>query len=429
MLAVALTLGLLLHFVLACEVYRSGFDLIIACVLWAGWSVGVIALVCAMALIRRDRSLFRKFESLCIATSIVCVITGLIWTKAMLEIGISAICMYLVSLHHCQRHITANAAMLQMFLSVTSTCTYSLLASLCYSFIEGWSVRDSLYFCAISLSTVGLGDLTPKTLTGRLMFPVYASIGLVGLGITIYTIRLVLLEVLNEKISLELYRRLSAFERSVEYGLGIAPDRLVSILQTDHQLPIEYDEQLTWYKDLTKLAQPVPIEQPRSNRSRRQTEIPAVLGLEAPLIPISMHQSLQREERTFSESTGRLVRLHSARTRSMIPGLQPSKQIDAVIAAGITHILWRQLALIWSLVLVYYLVFSAVMSWVESWMFVDSMYFCFGTMTTIGFGDLRPMTTSGRNVVVVFLWLGMAAVTLLGSIIAELLGHLWRSMV
>lgn len=38
-----------------------------------------------------------------------------------------------------------------------------LVGTLAYHWLEGWSYLDALYFCVITLATVGYGDLTPTT--------------------------------------------------------------------------------------------------------------------------------------------------------------------------------------------------------------------------------------------------------------------------
>jgi len=46
-----------------------------------------------------------------------------------------------------------------------------------YYRVEGWSVLDAMYFCVLTLATVGFGDLTPRTPLGRAFTIVYVLIG------------------------------------------------------------------------------------------------------------------------------------------------------------------------------------------------------------------------------------------------------------
>ena len=53
-----------------------------------------------------------------------------------------------------------------------------LIGTVFYHFVEGWSWLDSLYFCVVSLATVGYGDFTPTEPIGRLFTIFYLINGL-----------------------------------------------------------------------------------------------------------------------------------------------------------------------------------------------------------------------------------------------------------
>jgi len=54
------------------------------------------------------------------------------------------------------------------------------LGTVFYVFMEKWSWIDSLYFCVITLTTVGYGDIVPVTDEGKL-FTIFFS--LFGIGV------------------------------------------------------------------------------------------------------------------------------------------------------------------------------------------------------------------------------------------------------
>lgn len=57
-----------------------------------------------------------------------------------------------------------------------------LAGVLFYTNVEGWSVLDALYFCVVTLGTVGYGDITPTTPIGKIFTIFYIIVGLAIIG-------------------------------------------------------------------------------------------------------------------------------------------------------------------------------------------------------------------------------------------------------
>jgi voltage-gated potassium channel len=61
-----------------------------------------------------------------------------------------------------------------MFLAVITLLGVTIF----YSSVEGWSVVDALYFSVTTLTTVGLGDLSPETTLGKIFTVICIFAGL-----------------------------------------------------------------------------------------------------------------------------------------------------------------------------------------------------------------------------------------------------------
>ena len=65
-----------------------------------------------------------------------------------------------------------------------------------YRFVEDLRWIDSLYFCVITLTTVGYGDISPTTNAGKILTMVYV---VVGIGIFVALVSTVAHHLINAK--------------------------------------------------------------------------------------------------------------------------------------------------------------------------------------------------------------------------------------
>jgi voltage-gated potassium channel len=79
--------------------------------------------------------------------------------------------------------IRRNRARLR--LGVLAVVSAIVLGTVVFHLLEGWSILDSLYVTAQTVTTVGFGDLAPRTLRGRLFATFFM---MVGVGIVLYSL-------------------------------------------------------------------------------------------------------------------------------------------------------------------------------------------------------------------------------------------------
>jgi voltage-gated potassium channel len=65
-----------------------------------------------------------------------------------------------------------------------------------------------------------------------------------------------------------------------------------------------------------------------------------------------------------------------------------------------------------TLVLVLVIVVVGVLSFMhlEEWNIVDALYYVTSVLTTVGSGDIVPITVGGRIISIIYMWLGVAIV-------------------
>ncbi|KAF9413295.1 hypothetical protein BGZ94_000779 [Podila epigama] len=69
----------------------------------------------------------------------------------------------------------------RLWFSAAMFFAFWMCGSIIFMFTESWSFFESMYFCGISFSTIGYGDLVPRSPPGRSIFIAYCLIGVVAL--------------------------------------------------------------------------------------------------------------------------------------------------------------------------------------------------------------------------------------------------------
>ncbi len=83
-------------------------------------------------------------------------------------------------------------------MAVSTVAFLLVLGTVFYHYFQGWEWLDSLYFTAMTLTTIGYGDHVP-TLPVTKIFTVFFA--LAGVGIVFYTITMAATEYVEHRVS------------------------------------------------------------------------------------------------------------------------------------------------------------------------------------------------------------------------------------
>eukprot|EP00756_Hemistasia_phaeocysticola_P053836 Hpha_TRINITY_DN29783_c0_g1::TRINITY_DN29783_c0_g1_i1::g.2573::m.2573 len=83
--------------------------------------------------------------------------------------------------YRIQSELPRGVSLKEGMFSVGSAGTWICLWAFVFMFIEGWTYRECVWFCFVSMSTIGFGDFTPQTHAGRMMSFLFIVPGL-GMG-------------------------------------------------------------------------------------------------------------------------------------------------------------------------------------------------------------------------------------------------------
>ncbi|KAI8345397.1 hypothetical protein B0O80DRAFT_284783 [Mortierella sp. GBAus27b] len=195
-----------------------------------------------------------------------------------------------------------------------------IIGAVVYSWLEGWTFDESVNFCIVSFSTIGYGNLSPRSVAGRVFFFFYGILGVSAIGFFIVSLR-------NAVV-----------------------------------------EQFQW-RLIEQFSRPAHINRVQTRMSVKDLSYPMAC--------------LEEE-----------VRVKTMVKRKMILGM---------------IVLW----------LLFWFGGAGVFCAFEKWTFLESLYFCYVTLTTIGFGDYVPNEPGSIEFWNIYVFIGLTIFAYILSLFSE----------
>ncbi|KAG0307783.1 hypothetical protein BGZ98_009788 [Dissophora globulifera] len=354
-------------------------------------------------------------------------------------------------------------------------CLYLALGALVFIYIEGWAYLDALFFVFITVTTIGFGDKVPTTAGGRVFVVFYAAGGIVFLGVIISSMRYVILEAVErgfnnrakkrkaKRQARRMELRVQQAREAEDLRLKQENERLCRIQASDTDQCLcsgeeslhgtrHSDSTLPHVSGTTFVGMQRTADNPQES-ALISTSSPPMQG-ENTTITFLDQEPPNRPDGGFqpwdaidsNNSHNETEKNHAVAShpndkswwRRSIPFLQ-KKPTTAELVANMHRATAEELQkaekrqahketmreyrvrLLLSAVMfvAYWLIGGIVFSFLETWDFGTAIYFCFITFTTIGYGDLIPLSVAGRAIFLVYGLFGIVALTSLASLIGE----------
>ncbi|KAF7588088.1 Potassium channel [Aspergillus hancockii] len=270
-------------------------------------------------------------------------------------------------LGHYPQYFAITDGQRTLILQTTALGIWLIVGAAIFQKVISISVADALYFCDVTILTLGFGDVTPKTAVARGLILPYAVIGIVILGLVVTSINNIVRDLQDTNVMRKHIER----KREVTIERSLGDDAQKRLKLTPNTSQIAY----------------------RPKHTRRTPVIGKVTAFYRSTIGRSKSPAMKEEKDRF----------------------------DAMRAIQRESVVFRR----WYRLILNILAFSivwtcgAVVFWAlqKEFTYFEALYFGFCSLLTIGYGDFTPTTNAAKPFFVVW---SLIAVPTMTSLISEM---------
>ncbi|KAJ5653869.1 hypothetical protein N7490_000872 [Penicillium lividum] len=266
------------------------------------------------------------------------------------------------------QHFSLTDDQRTLILQMTAFVVWLLIGAAFFQKVLSISFADALYFCDITVLTLGFGDVVATTSVGRGLVWPYAVIGIIMLGLVVGSIH--------------------RFAKEVHY------DNVV-------RKHIEQKRQHTFDRSIT-------LDDFNSNTTEKV------------LPPAHSHHKSQVTYRSHKHQPIRntIHALAQDRRPKLLVMREEKDRFDAMRAIQYETMRFRRWNDLFISIIAFGIVWScgAVVFWkLEGWTYFEALYFGFCSLLTIGYGDFTPSSNAGRPFFVAWSLIAIPTMTMLIS--------------
>ncbi|KAK7180462.1 hypothetical protein DPSP01_010001 [Paraphaeosphaeria sporulosa] len=256
---------------------------------------------------------------------------------------------------------------------------------------QGWEYADSLYFCDVTVLTVGFGDFYPTTDLGRgIVFP-FSVGGIITLALIVSSIYKFMRELGEENIVMKHTDRMR--QRTADRSVTTSFD----LRQREHAERHLIRRRSLKERERPKISAPTELREMRTamgNTVRRATFRP---------LPNALTPGRNKKQRVI------LLKEEKDRFLAMRGIQQKSKKYRQWLALLFSTFAF---GILWCV--------GAVVFWqaeknTQGMTYFEALYFCYISLLTIGYGDLAPKSSAGRCFFVIWSLIAVPTMTILVS--------------